>query len=91
MCEGLGSLTKPWQREDIFRCELLHTQSSYLSNVRHSEVHGTKLCAGRRQDNRAAERPGSGMRAGARFFADDEDEFGLEDLLQVRPSADIKA
>lgn len=65
--------------------EHLHPQSSYLSFFSSAEAHGTKLCAGRRQDNRAAERPGSGMRAGARFFADDEDEFGLEDLLQVRP------
>ena len=43
------------------------------------------LRAGRRQDNRAAERPGGALRAGWRFFADDEDEFGLEDLLQARP------
>lgn len=41
------------------------------------------LCAGRRQDNRAAQRPGGGRRTGMRFFADDEDEFGLEDLLQA--------
>ncbi|KAK9831834.1 hypothetical protein WJX81_000048 [Elliptochloris bilobata] len=38
---------------------------------------------GKRQDNRAAQRPGGGMRTGVRFFADDEDDFGLEDLLQA--------
>ena len=44
---------------------------------------GAMHCAGRRQDNRAAQRPGGGMRTGMRFFADDEDDFGLEDLLQA--------
>lgn len=44
--------------------------------------------AGRRQDNRAAQRPGGGTRTGVRFFADDEDEFGLEDLLQARRRKD---
>eukprot|EP00887_Chlorella_sp_A99_P002814 scaffold6.g2814.t1 len=38
---------------------------------------------GRRQDNRAAERRGSLHRKGWRFFADDEDDFDLEDLLQA--------
>jgi hypothetical protein len=39
---------------------------------------------GRRQDNRAAPRGGGlGNKEGFRFFADDEDEFGLEDLLQA--------
>jgi hypothetical protein len=36
---------------------------------------------GRRQDNRAAQRPGSMQLKGFRFFADDEDEYGLEDVL----------
>lgn len=40
--------------------------------------------AGKRQDNRAAPRPGSLHQKGWRFFADDEDEFGLEEVLQVR-------
>lgn len=38
---------------------------------------------GRRQDNRAALRPGSMTQRGFRFFADDEDEFGLEEVLQA--------
>lgn len=39
---------------------------------------------GRRQDNRAASRYGSLVAdQGYRFFADDEDEFGLEDVLQA--------
>ena len=39
--------------------------------------------AGKRQDNRAAKRPGSLHDKGWRFFEDDEDEYGLEDLLQA--------
>lgn len=38
---------------------------------------------GKRQDHRAKERPGGGQLKGWRFFADDEDEFGLEDILQA--------
>lgn len=38
---------------------------------------------GQRQDNRAASRPGSMHKRGFRFFADDEDEFDLEDILQA--------
>lgn len=38
---------------------------------------------GRRQDNRAALRPGSMSDKGFRFFMDDEDEFGLEEVLQA--------
>ena len=38
---------------------------------------------GRRQDNTAAARPGSLQRRGWRFFADDEDEFELEAVLQA--------
>lgn len=38
--------------------------------------------AGRRMDNRSQERPG-GAQKGIRFFIEDEDEFGLEDMLQV--------
>ena len=37
--------------------------------------------AGQRQDNRVRERAGEPGRRGYRFFADDEDSFGLEDLL----------
>lgn len=37
---------------------------------------------GRRQDNLAAERPGT-QKVGYRFFLEDEDEFALEDLLQA--------
>ena len=44
---------------------------------------GSCLHAGKRQDNRAELRPGSLDRRGFRFFADDEDEFGLEDMLQA--------
>ncbi|KAI7845861.1 hypothetical protein COHA_000595 [Chlorella ohadii] len=40
---------------------------------------------GKRQDNRAASRPGSMHKKGFRFFADDEDMYGLEDILQARP------
>ena len=39
--------------------------------------------AGVRQDNRVAERAGSMQKRGYRFFADEEDEHGLEDLLQA--------
>ncbi len=45
------------------------------------------MCAGRRQDNRAAERADRHMCTGMRFFADDEDEHGLEDVLQARAPA----
>lgn len=38
---------------------------------------------GKRQNNQTKERPGSLLRKGFRFFADDEDEFDLEDLLQA--------
>lgn len=38
---------------------------------------------GRRQDNREAMRPGSMTERGFRFFADDEDEHGLEEILQA--------
>ncbi|KAL4442949.1 hypothetical protein ABPG77_008440 [Micractinium sp. CCAP 211/92] len=38
---------------------------------------------GKRQDNRAASRPGSLVDKGWRFFADDEDMYGLEDTLQA--------
>ena len=40
-------------------------------------------CAGVHQDNRVQPRPGQPQQKGMRFFADDEDAFGLEDLLQV--------
>lgn len=47
---------------------------------------------GRRQDNRAAERGGGpGGRRGYRFFADDEDAFDLEEILQVRSRLDAYA
>lgn len=39
--------------------------------------------AGKRQDNRAAAHPGSMHQKGWRFFADDEDHYGLEDILQA--------
>jgi hypothetical protein len=42
-----------------------------------------RISAGKRQDNRAKERSGSLHRRGYRFFADDEDEFELEDLLEA--------
>lgn len=38
---------------------------------------------GIRQDNRVKPRRGEMLRKGWRFFADDEDEFGLEDVLQA--------
>ncbi|KAK9810351.1 hypothetical protein WJX72_009272 [[Myrmecia] bisecta] len=38
---------------------------------------------GKRMDHRAKERPGSLTHKGYRFFADDEDELGLEDVLQA--------
>jgi len=38
---------------------------------------------GKRQDNRVALRPGSMRDRGFRFFADDEDSFGLEEVLQA--------
>jgi hypothetical protein len=38
---------------------------------------------GVRQDNRAAQRPGSMHDRGFRFFADDEDDFNLEEVLQA--------
>ena len=38
---------------------------------------------GRRQDNTAAKRPGSMTDTGFRFFADDEDMFDVEDVLQA--------
>lgn len=42
------------------------------------------MVTGKRQDNRAATRPGSLHKKGFRFFADDEDMYGLENILQVR-------
>ncbi len=39
--------------------------------------------AGKRQDNRTQQRSGSMRLKGYRFFADDEDTFGLEDILQA--------
>jgi len=42
--------------------------------------------AGKRMDNRARERPGHPGQPGVRFFVEDEDEFALEDLLQVLPA-----
>lgn len=42
------------------------------------------LFAGRRMDNRAQERPGGLHQKGVRFFVEDEDEFGLDDMLQAR-------
>lgn len=41
------------------------------------------MVTGKRQDNRAATRPGSLHKKGFRFFADDEDMYGLENILQV--------
>ncbi|PSC71468.1 heat shock [Micractinium conductrix] len=38
---------------------------------------------GKRQDNRVAQRPESMHRKGFRFFADDEDTYSLEDILQA--------
>ena len=43
--------------------------------------HITHPPSGIRQDHRTASRPGGGK--GWRFFVEDEDEFGLEGLLQV--------
>jgi len=48
---------------------------------------GSAAHAGRRQDNRAAERADRHMCTGVCFFADDEDEYGLEDVLQARALA----
>jgi hypothetical protein len=45
--------------------------------------------AGRRMDNRAQERPGGLHRKGVRFFVEDEDEFDLEDTLQVQTNLTI--
>lgn len=43
-----------------------------------------RACAtGQRQDNLNAKWPGSLSTKGFRFFQDDEDEFGLEDILQA--------
>ena len=39
--------------------------------------------AGQRQDHRSQPRPESMQRKGYRFFTDDEDSFGLEDMLQA--------
>jgi hypothetical protein len=41
------------------------------------------LATGKRMDNLNADRPGEIERKGYRFFVDDEDEFGLEDILQA--------
>ncbi|KAK9853604.1 hypothetical protein WJX84_007036 [Apatococcus fuscideae] len=38
---------------------------------------------GVRQDNQSKERSGSMVQKGVRFFREDEDEFGLEDILQA--------
>ena len=51
-----------------------HTQST-------TPPHITYPPSGIRQDHRTASRPGGGK--GWRFFVEDEDEFGLEGLLQV--------
>lgn len=45
--------------------------------------------SGKRQDNRAASRPGSMHQKGYRFFADDEDVYGLEDMLQARGACSL--
>lgn len=42
------------------------------------------LLAGKRQDNTVKLRRGNLNQKGARFFEDDEDDFGLEDILQVQ-------
>ena len=41
------------------------------------------MSAGQRQDNRRKEHPSRRPLCGFRFFADDEDDFGLEDILQA--------
>ena len=41
------------------------------------------MSAGKRQDNTVQERRGRPHEKGVRFFQDDEDDFGLEDVLQV--------
>ena len=51
-----------------------HTQSTTPPHITHPTT-------GIRQDHRTASRPGGGK--GWRFFVEDEDEFGLEGLLQV--------
>lgn len=38
---------------------------------------------GRRSDNLNAERSDGSRKKGYRFFEDDEDEYGLEDILQA--------
>ena len=45
--------------------------------TRKHELSARDVSSGRRQDNRAHERPGRG-KTGCRFFQDDEDEFELE-------------
>lgn len=39
--------------------------------------------SGKRQNNTNQQRPDSHQLKGYRFFADDEDQFGLEDILQA--------
>ena len=46
---------------------------------------------GERQDNLNAKRPDSLSRAGYRYFVDDEDEFGLEDVLQAICYLEVKS
>ncbi len=52
-----------------------------------TNVTDQRLTAGKRLDNRACERPGHPGQPGVRFFLEDEDEFGLEDLLQASHAA----
>lgn len=54
----------------------LHAWSSYIAV-------DLSCNAGVRQDNLAVEREGSRQKRGYRFFADDEDMYALEDLLQA--------
>ncbi len=66
----------------IASCLLAHTRSSFPTL---RPLPPLPPFPGKRQDNRAASRPGSMHKKGFRFFADDEDMYGLEDILQARP------
>lgn len=77
--ECMWSLDEDWDAAGQ-RCKVLMV-SLVRPPLTEEEVVWRK---GRRQDNRAKERPGALHLQGYRFFADDEDMFELEDILQVR-------
>lgn len=58
--------------------------------LKYSNIWGHDWMPGQRQDNLTAKRHDSHLATGYRFFRDDEDEFGLEDILQAICFLEVK-